>query len=56
MVEEKKEENKETYSLIEIPTQTVQAFHNNKTNENLDMMALLVKIANDIDILKKNLV
>lgn len=56
MTEEKKEEIKEIFSVIEIPTQTTQVFHNNKTNENYDMFMLLAKIANDVQLLKKNLV
>ena len=54
MTEEK--ENKETFSVVEVPTQTVQVFHNSKTNENLDMMSLLAKIANDVETIKKHLV
>ena len=54
MTEEKKED-KDTYVVTEIPTQTMQVFHNTKTDENLDMMALLAKIANDLEKLKKEM-
>ena len=46
----------ETFSIDEIATHTEKVIRSNLTNENIDMISLLVKIANDIAEIKKNLV
>lgn len=56
MVEEKKKESKERYELAEVPTQTAMMIHDNDTDETQNELTLLVKIANDIEKIKRSLV
>lgn len=53
MGEEKKQV--EQYELTEIATQVAPAIKDNVSGEVLDSMALLVKIANDISVIKKSI-
>lgn len=46
----------EKYSMVEVPTQTQVMFKDNSNDKILDTTTLLCKIANDIEIIKKNLI
>lgn len=56
-MKEEIENKKETsyYDLVEVPTQYGLAFKDNQTNELLDNNQLLLKIANDVSVIKKSL-
>ena len=52
---EKKETEKERFELVEVPTQMGLAFKDNSDDSVLDTNQLLLKIANDIERIRKNL-
>ena len=54
MAEDKKE-SKTAYSLIEVPTQTQVMFKNNSTGENLDLMGMILDLANKVAKLEKSI-
>jgi len=54
MTEENKLE-KERFELVEVPTQMGLAFKDNSDDSILDTNQLLLKIANDIEKIRKNL-
>jgi len=56
MVEEKKEEKKDRFEIVEIPTQTGFAFKDNEADETIDQLALLAQVANNVDKIKKEIV
>jgi len=53
---EKKTETKEKYSIAEVTTATELTPLDNESGKAITQLSLLVKLANDISIIKKNLV
>ena len=55
-MEEQKKENKKRFELVEIPTQYGMAFKDNSDESILDTNQILLKIANEIEEIKKGLI
>jgi hypothetical protein len=53
---EEKKEIKNRFEIVEVPTQVGLAFQDNKDGKVLDVNELLLRIANDIEEVKKGLV
>lgn len=48
--------NVEKYSMVEVPTQTQVMIRDSSDDKIYDLNAIICKIANDIELIKKNLV
>lgn len=54
MMPEKKESKvDERYSIVEVPTQMASMVQDSQTNETLDQSQLLLRIANDVALIRK---
>jgi hypothetical protein len=51
-----KKEQKNKYEITEIATETAPAYHDTETDERITQFELLMRIANDLEKLKKQLV
>ena len=50
------EQNKNRYELVEVPTETSLMVKDIKTNETLSQLDFLVRIANDINEIRRGLI